>query len=368
MRLDCHALSALPLTLLLAGGCTTAADDDDDTGAGDDDDSTPVQWVDFEAMAPWYTCPSEDPPAEATVVTAFGAVHQYFGGEDHRTVQAEVTFPEAQDWSQVGLRFLLECPDSDLCDHWDRWGSVQLVLNPGDPEEDWEYLELARHVTPYRKGMCQFIDVTPLAGHLVGSQTLTSFVDTWVGPGHDQGEGWNVTVQFVFYPGPPDQADQVVNIWGARGITVGELDEGQTIADQVEPATVPIPADATRVVAHLTTTGHSFGNAMNCAEFCEMRQDVYVNGELFSVFPWRDDCPNNPVSPQNGTWEYPRNGWCPGAIAVGHPIDVTEAVVPGEASVFDFDIRLANGTEYYNYSPVDLLPYEIVALKIYIYR
>ena len=34
-----------------------------------------------------------------------------------------------------------------------------------------------------------------------------------------------------------------------------------------------------------------------------MRNDVIVNDELYSLYPWRDDCPVNPVSPQYGTWE-----------------------------------------------------------------
>ena len=95
--------------------------------------------------------------------------------------------------------FQLDCPENGLCDHWDRSGSVQLVLNPDAPEgEPKETLELLRHITPYRIGMCHFVDVTPLAHLLKGKQTLNSWIDTWVGPGHAQGEGWR-DAKFVFY-------------------------------------------------------------------------------------------------------------------------------------------------------------------------
>ena len=99
-----------------------------------------------------------------------------------------------------------------------------------------------------------------------------------------------------------------------------------------------------------------------------MNQELYINGVKYTVNPWRDDCPQNPVSPQYGTWKFPRNGWCPGAIATGTYLEVTDAINAGENNVIDFDIRLANGTEYDNISPVDLLPSEYVSLKLYVWR
>ena len=345
------------------------ASDSDIEPDGDSDGDVVVEPAyDFEARAPWFECPREPLPEDATVVTAFEDAYQYFGGEDRRTVDAVASFPETTDWVQVGLWFELECPESGLCDHWDRSGSIQVVLNSEEDRERWEYVELARHITPYRMGMCQFVDVTPLASLLVGERTLTSFIDTWVGPDHSNGEGWNVSLRFVFYPGPRQGADEVINIWGRRNITVGEVEDDRNVDSQIDPVTVTIPVDATRVEAHLTTTGHSFGNTGNCAEFCHMRQDVIINGTIFSVDPWREDCSANPVSPQFGTWEHPRNGWCPGAIAVGHSLDITEAVSPGGENVVDFDILLSTGVEYDNVSPVDLLPYELVALRLYVYR
>jgi hypothetical protein len=238
----------------------------------------------------------------------------------------------------------------------------------GAEDENPEHIELARHITPYRMGMCQYIDITGLAPLLTGKRTLKSWIDTWVGPGHSDGEGWRVTTQFVFYPGKPKAPDEVINIWGRRQITVGEIEPDVNVDSQIEPKSFTIPADTTRVIAHLTTTGHSFGNSLNCAEFCEMSQDVYINGTKISVNPWRDDCAENPVSPQAGTWQYARNGWCPGAIVTGQQLDVTKAMNLGAENEIDFDIRLANGAEYDNYTPVDLLPSEYVSLKLYVWR
>ncbi|MCU0305675.1 MAG: hypothetical protein MUC56_16620 [Thermoanaerobaculales bacterium] len=327
------------------------------------------EWVDFSTDEPWYRCPDEPTPDEATVVRAFDRAEHWFGSENHRSVVREVDFPTGTAWNQVGLRLHLECPASGLCDHWDRTGSLQLVLNPDDPEGEWEYLEVMRHITPYRVGMCQYVDITPLAPLLAGRQTLVSWIDTWVGPGHSDGEGWRITWDFVFYPGEDRSADEVVNVWGRRSLEVGNLEPGRRVDDQTEPVALAVPPDATRVEARLITTGHSFGNALNCAEFCVMRQDLWLDGERRSVVPWRTDCEHNPVRNQQGTWNYDRNGWCPGAITIGDTIDVTDLVTPGETSILDFDIRLADGTEYENTDPGGgLTPIEWVSLQVYIYR
>ena len=342
------------LALLLLGCPTTEADDDDVTAAPE------IDLYDFEEAAPWYPCPDELPDG-VTVVTAFDREDQYFGDPNLRTIQAPVELPDG-DWAQVGLRLNLECPESGLCDHWDRAGSVQLVLDPEAAEP--EAVELLRFVTPYRVEMCGYVDVTPLADLLVGSRAVTSWIDTWVGPGHAQGEGWRTSVDLVFYPGPAAGTD-VVNLWPRRSITSGQTGDGHSPETQVEPEVVSIPDGATRVLAHVTTTGHSFGNTWNCAEFCRMQHDVILDGERASWVGWRDDCDANPVQPQYGTWEYPRNGWCPGAVSVGGLLDVTELVTPGEDVEVDFEVLLGNGTEYVNSDPVDLLPYTYVGLRLY---
>ncbi|MEC7987287.1 MAG: peptide-N-glycosidase F-related protein, partial [Myxococcota bacterium] len=244
--------------------------------------------------------------------------------------------------------------------------SIQLILDP--ESESPESVEIIRYITPYGKQMYKYVDITPMASLLQGKQTLSSWIDTWVGPGHSDGDGWRVTTQFIFYPGPPAAADEVINIWGRRNITVGQLGEGETVADQIAEQTFSIPADATRVEAHLVTTGHSFGNTLNCAEFCEMRHDLYINGTMHSVNPWRSDCEENPVSPQFGSWEHDRNGWCPGAVSIGDVIDITDSVDIGGENTLNFDILRGNGAVYNNVSPVDLLPYTILSLKLYIYR
>ena len=328
----------------------------DDTDAGD--------WVDFDEEKPWYLCPDTEVPGEATVVRTFNQAYHYFGAENHRTIVEEVEFPGGGDWNQIGLRIHLECPESGDCDDWDRTGSLQIVLNPEAAEEDWEYLELARYITPYHIEMCEYIDITALGPLLSGPRTLVSWIDTWVGPGHASGEGWRITYDFVFYPGTPRTPVEVRNVWGRRTVTIGDPDN--PIDDQVDPVALEIPADVSRVEARLITTGHYFGVTENCAEFCVLRQDIYVDDQPISVLPWRTDCEYNPHSPQAGTWAFDRNGWCPGAVVVGNTVDLTDLVTPGATTYIDFDIRRQDGSVYEN--TVQGSPFEWVSMQVFLYR
>lgn len=330
----------------------------------------PPLWYDFDAQTPWHVCPPDPIPEEATVVTAVDREFHYFAGyeDNKRSIHVETDFPPAQAWNQVGLMLILECPESGLCDHWDRNGHLDMVLNPEAPEEEWEYIELARYITPYRLEMCFYIDVTHLAPLLHGHQVLRTTVDTWIGPGSSYGDGWRVTARFVFYPGPWEGPAEIRKLWTKKTIVVGYLEEDKNVDSQIDPMPVSVPEDAVKVEAWFTSTGHSFGNTYNCAEFCIMRNDLYVNGVKHSFIPWRNDCERNPVSPQYGTWKYDRNGWCPGAPVLRHVIDITEDVVPGGENLLDFDIRMYDGEEYHNTEPADWDPNQIVSLTVLVYR
>ncbi len=343
----------------------TDSDGDSDT---DTDSDTDNKWYDFQSQGPWHPCPDESSfPDEATIVTAFDQADQYFGAEDRRTVESAVDFPQTTEWEQVGLLLRLECPTSGLCDHWDRTGSVQLIENPDD-EENRESLEIARYITPYRIPMCGYTDITPFAAKLVGTQTLSSWIDTWVGPGNQSGDGWRTTVKFVFYPGDKSTADDVINIWGRRNVALGHIEGDRTVEAQIDPVTVAVPADATRVIARLLATGWGGGTTDNCAEFCPLRQDILINDATHSVNAWRSDCDQNPLSNQLGTWQYPRQGWCPGAVVVPHHLDITSSVTLGADNTISYDIVKPDGSDYHNTVTSASEPYQTMSLQVHVYR
>lgn len=299
-------------------------------------------------QAPWFACSPDDAPAGTTVVTAFDRVDQYFDGndvpgKDRRQVDQVAEFPaQGQAWQAVLMRLDLECPADGQCDRWDRFANVFLVKDAGSDHE--EVFELARYVTPYGTGLCAVYDVTPFVPLLEGARTVRSFIDTWVGP-HFQagnGHGWRVSLRFVFYPGPVPAGAELVNLWPYLAVQVG--DPANPIDDQIGARDVPLGAGVTTARLRLTATGHGQGNAGNCAEFCQMEQVVRVNGTEFAVNSWRGDCASNPNGPgQGGTWQLQRNGFCPGAVVIPHVLDVSSAIVPGQTNRFEYRVRSGGG-------------------------
>jgi len=131
---------------------------------------------------------------------------------------------------------------------------------------------------------------------------------------------------------------------------------------------VAIPADATKVIAQLTVTGHGWGpeNTDNCAEFCRLDQSIRVNAAAPHVInPFRSDCSSNPLAPlqqRNPTGS--RNGWCPGAVVQVHRIDITSEVTPGATAMIDFGVQRPDGSEYLDADPTGFNPNEMVSLQL----
>ncbi|MEM1032539.1 MAG: peptide-N-glycosidase F-related protein [Myxococcota bacterium] len=368
----------IAITALAPGGCTVrkVVDDDEEvvgagsggeTGTGGEGGTSLPTYPIPEPVGPWNLCPdtTTEFSAEATVVPAHeGADHFWLGwedGENFRTVDATATFPDAGSWRRIFLEVDVACPEDGRCDWWDRGATISLVDGPreggGDNNEnddvDEVIIELTRHMTPYRRGMCFVADVTDLAPRLRGEKTIRSFIDTWVGPGHSNGSGWRVTTRFIMHPGRPDPAvvpRRVIPLWNpnAEDRLVPAGDPAQPVADALPPREIAIPADTTRASLLLHVTGHGQGNLGNCAEFCDMTHRITIGGTPVEFIPWRDDCADNPIDDQLGTWRFDRAGWCPGAYVAPTRIDVSDHVQPGETVSFTYDILDEAGDPYVN--------------------
>ncbi len=314
----------------------------------------PDEPLDRRPAAPWNPCPAPEALSEAHTVTALDRVDQYFGAEDRRTVDATALLPEVSCWQQIFMEIRLECPASGRCDAWDRTASVALLADPGDPEGGM--VELARYITPYGMGMCTLVDVTDFASLLRGTVMLRSFVDTWVGPGSPYGDGWRVSVRFHFIAGTPVLGvPRVINVFSRRAVELGNPDNPVDVqlppffldAVSGDPENgAPLPPRLVKV--RLLATGHGQGNALNCGEFCRIAPTVAVNGSRHALNNWRYDCATNPVSDQQGTWTYGRQGWCPGALVTVLDVDVTGDLQSGTANEIAWDFPLSSGEPYVN--------------------
>lgn len=209
------------------------------------------------------------------------------------------------------------------------------------------------------------LDITPYAPILTGTKYVGAHI------GHYVQSGWWVTVDFEFSerpdetsPKPPaDGLQQVFNRGG------GEI---------LDPATVTIPADASKVIGRFFVTGHGGnqrcdggsedgnscdtgcpgGSCQNCDEFCHREHKVMIDGtEAWVVTPWRDDCtPGSIFACQDWNacgWPsctYSRAGWCPGYIACHHDapcdqdIDLSAYLTPGASHEVTWLIPILNGS------------------------
>jgi len=80
-------------------------------------------------------------------------------------------------------------------------------------------------------------------------------------------------------------------------------------------------------------TGHGQGNAQNCAEFCRKRHWLTVDDVETTRFAWRDDCSTTAAPGQQGTWQYSRAGWCPGAKVHPWVADVSDALASSDGQL-----------------------------------
>jgi len=94
----------------------------------------------------------------------------------------------------------------------------------------------------------------------------------------------------------------------------------------VPPDTVSLHPDATTWKLKITSSGHDWDNPTNCAEFCQKTHWVDVNGNEEYTWEILDECADNPLYPQGGTWIYDRAAWCPGAKVTERHLEVTPYV------------------------------------------
>ncbi|MEX2589234.1 MAG: peptide-N-glycosidase F-related protein, partial [Chitinophagales bacterium] len=103
-------------------------------------------------------------------------------------------------------------------------------------------------------------------------------------------------------------------------------------SDVVPPKNLDI--EATFADLRMIVTGHK-----QDGEFTPIKYQVNANSTfLREELLWRDDCSENPLSPQGGTWIYNRANWCPGDAVEEHWFDLSDYVQNGSLALdVDFD-------------------------------
>ena len=265
-----------------------------------------------------------------TTIVAFDAVHQSFGDlGNNRTVIDTIRFPESNsNFSEITMNVNLECPNGG-CDPWDRKAKISVMHL-----EEW--YEIGRYVTPYGVECGWSFDVTDYRSILKGEVPILSYIDTWVRP------GWLVTIEFHFISGTPNYDYTAVrNIWNEDYVVYGD----ESIPINIPSVTEYIPMDAEAVYLRMITTGHGQGNTDNAAEFSYRVHEIHLDGEMEFLHDfWRSDCESNSCSPQNGTWQYDRAGFCPGDKVLHDDFYLEGNLFYGDTIKFDYVLE-----DYINY-------------------
>lgn len=202
-------------------------------------------------------------------------------------------------------------------------------------------IELGRAITPYADGFSNYwnrqyiFDVTEFAPLLKGNKDIQAHYSGW-------SDGFTATIDFHFIYGTPTR--DVVDftpLWHGSPKYGEKVDGVHTIENFVSEKSYSMD-DATYSELTFTPTGHGFGDAENCAEFCAKTFDVVSNGtNAGQQLIWKDDCGENALFPQPGTWLYDRANWCPGEQVPKFIFDLTPSTVTGNNTI---DVNFQNYT------------------------
>jgi len=248
-----------------------------------------------------------------------------FGGTNSRWFYGTYTFPQfVAAYNNIDAFLEVECPNiTGGCDDWDRWAHIDVKA----PDGNW--IQLIRYITPYGVGCNHEINITDYMSLLQGEVEFRVFIDTW-GTG-----GWQLTLNFDYSEGAPEyEYSNVVEVW----------DDSYSFGDPanlqpVETFEASIPEGVLLSELRISNTGHGWGsnNTSNAAEFFNATHYIDIDGnETFSQHLWTSCNPNpDGCTGQQGTWQFARAGWCPGAIS---PPDLYN-LTPYVGTSFDIDYR-----------------------------
>lgn len=330
----------------------TDASTDSTSGQGTDGASGSDTGQDLgDAAVPGDGGPFLTPGPDGSVV-AFDKTLVCFGnggtGPCSRTVDQQVDFPSTGAFSKITMNVTLTCP-SNGCDPWDRAGSIDLVQAAAVDGGAETLIELGRFMTPFgitsgvNSPPSWNIDVTELRPLLAGTVTLRVFIDTWVPQGNAAayGGGWLVGTTFEMTGGLATKAPVVVlPIWSwvttnREPTEVVYGDPNYPIATSVPPQSIQLPAGPTSWGVRSTITGHGQANLDNCSEFCSRDHWWTVGAMMNKSTVWRTDCSSYP---SEGTYQYSRGGWCPGASVIPWDFDVTSQVSASGPTTFTYGV------------------------------
>lgn len=201
------------------------------------------------------------------------------------------------------------------------------------PFEVVNRIEIGRYITPYGIGLdldddgwTWVFDVTDYMPLLRDSVEL-------------QCGNWQelLDMKFAFIHGEPARdIHHLENVWsGSFACNNWE--------DNIPEQTLSVADDVEGVRFKARTSGH--GNP-GCAEFCFNTHGVNLNGATNWEWEIMQECADNGLYPQGGTWVYDRGGWCPGADVPTRDVELTPFLNGDNTFTLDYEANTLTQGNY----------------------
>lgn len=248
----------------------------------------------------------------------------------HRRAVRTFYFPDSTlQYQKIVMQYTINCPSSG-CDPWDRVSTITVTQKDSIGEELYE---IARITTPYGQGGTWAVDVSDYRSLLRDSVTLANYIQTSIGGG----QGFLVTISFQFIAGTPDlEPYRVENLWAGL-LEYGNPDK--PLERLLKPLTLKPDRNADFAKVRIVATGHGEGNTDGAATWSKRRHDVVIGGTTFSHLLWRDDCSQTALSSQQGPWQRPRAGYCPGTVVRPWDNDISGLISANNTFTADYNIE-----------------------------
>ena len=229
------------------------------------------------------------------------------------------------------------------CSEWDRIANVFLCTT----SDCGETLELARWITPYwRRGLQRYrLELS----HLLPLIDTAKRLRIVLGPDWERPTPWHIRAS-IHLAHDPDHIPPrgVIPLFGSAAF------------DDTYPRnlTITVPAEATRVEVHALISGHGQTASDNCAEWCDHRHVIAIDGAPAADFSHgvqsgpaigeprgcAQQADRGVIPGQWGNWAQQRAYWCPGLPVDWQVVDLGSALSHGQDHLFELTGTLGEST------------------------
>lgn len=223
--------------------------------------------------------------------------------------------------------------------------SIAIVAEDSIVNEDLAYFnrfpfynEIMSFVTPYGinldlgdDGKSWYYDMSDFAPILRGNKRLLMTM------GGQYQEDMNL--EFYFIVGtPPHEVLKYDQLW--QGVARGSHANINSILTDTKLAPVEIstPLESESFKIKSTITGHGAEGEFHQLGGVVVHMLTFADAEEEIDWIITQECSENPVYPQGGTWVYDRQGWCPGERSLTTEHDLDDVLVPGMTEIVDYSV------------------------------